>query len=325
MSRLAFLNTLAMMLLVCTAAQRSAAQDSHLALVTDLQGDVAIIMASGGASVEARWGTQLFEGDEVKTKSGAAASILFANNNLISLGPNSSITIQAGPAPALPVSQAIRTIDGPLLADVSGLTMHRTGQGDISALGVLRSGLEMDGVEPLSPRSTKVQTLLPVFKWKASTSMERFEVRLYDETGLIWKAESRDRQLMYPEDAPALKPEKEYLWQVEGEELLETVKSPMVPFTVLSTDVREEVAAREASLQAQFGDDPEGSNLRFMLGSYYVQNGLLSSAIASFEQIAERHPDSALPYEILGKLYTDVGLKDDAINAFQQAIEVGKH
>ncbi len=311
---------LVIVLLVWTGANRSLAQDSHLALVTDLQGDVSIVRAAGGGSVAARWGAQLFEGDEVKTKSGAGASILFANNNLVTLGPNSSITVQAGPAPAQATTQAVRTIEGPLLADVSGLTMHRTGQGDISALGVLRSGGRDDGIEPLAPRSTKVHTPQPVFKWKASTSMDVFEVRIYDEAGLIWKGETGDRQLIYPEHAPPLQADKEYLWLVEGEELLESVKSPMVPFSVLSPEAREDVAAREASLQAQFGDDLDGSNLRFMLGSYYVQYGLLSSAISSFEQIAKRHPDSPLPHEILGKLYTDVGLKDDAINAFQRAI-----
>ena len=324
MFRDVFARTLVTVLLVWTGTQASLAQDSHLALVTDLDGDVSIVRAGGGGSVAARWGTQLFEGDEVKTKAGAEASILFANNNLVTLGPNSSITIQAGPAPSQPAAQTMRTIDGPLLADVSGLTMHRTGQGDISALGVLRSGQTFNGVEPLAPRNTKVNTARPVLRWNASTSMEGFEVRIYDEDGLVWKGETGERQLMYPEDAPALLPDKEYLWQVEGEELLESVESPMVPFSILSLEAQAAIAAGEASLQAQFGDEPDGSNLRFMLGSFYVQNGLLASAISSFERIAERHPDSAVPYEILGKLYTDVGLKDDAINAFQRAIALGQ-
>lgn len=324
MFRHVFAKTLVIVLLVWTGTQASMAQDSHLALVTDLDGDVSIVRAAGGGSIAARWGTQLFEGDEVKTNAGAGASILFANNNLVTIGPNSSITIQAGPAPSQPAERTMRTIDGPLLADVSGLTMHRTGQGDISALGALRSGRTFNGIEPLAPRSTKVNTVHPVLRWNASTSMDGFEVRIYDETGLVWKGETSDRQLIYPDDAPTLIPDKEYLWQVEGEELLESVKSPMVPFSVLTAEARAEVAAGEASLQAQFGDDPDGSNLRFMLGSFYVQNGLLASAIASFERIAERHPDSAVPHEILGKLYTDVGLKDDAINAFKRAIALGQ-
>lgn len=312
-------------LLVWMSARHSNAQDAeHLALITDLEGAVGIVRAAGGNPVVARWGTPLFEGDEVKTEEAAGASILFANNNLVTLGPSSSMTIKGGPGSAVERSGAVRTIDGPLLADVSGLTMHRTGQGDISALGTLRSGGTVDGVEPLAPRSTMVQNPQPVFEWHASSSMESFAVRVFDDSGLIWTGETRDRRLQYPSDAPALLPDREYLWQVEGEDMLEIVKSAMVPFTLLSPNAREEVAARESALRAQFSDDPHGSNVNFVLGSYYVQVGLLSQAISSFEGIADRHPDASMPYEILGKLYTDVGLKDAAIGAFQRAIALGQ-
>jgi len=169
-----------------------------------------------------------------------------------------------------------------------------------------------------------VQSPEPVFEWRASASMETFVVRVFDAAGIVWTGKTEDRRIVYPTTAPTLISDKEYLWQVEGEEMLETVKSPLVSFTVLSPEARKEVEAGEKSFAAQFGDDPNGSSLHFMLGSFYAQNGLLSAAIASFEHIAERHPDASLPYEILGKLYTDVGLKDNAINAFQRAIALGQ-
>lgn len=314
--------------LLCVAGAMNPAmaqEPPHLALITDLNGAVVVTRAANGVEQQAVWGTQLFQGDRVETREAAAVSVLFSNNNLITLGANSSVTISAGPGQAPPAAEStpVKTVGPGLLADVSDLTLRREG-GNLAALGGLRAGDDAAQIDLLAPRNTVVKTRQPTFVWHADSDVDRAVVKVFDENGLVWSKEATEGRLDYPADVAPLKAGTAYFWQVETEDLLDTVTSPSVSFRVLTEEALQDVTAQEAAIRRMFEDDLNSSNYHYVLGAYYAKHGLLDAAIDAFSQIVVQHPDAALPQQILGKLYQDVGLKDQAIAALQRSIELSQ-
>ncbi len=304
--------------LLLLRAPGAAAQD-HVALITDVDGNVEVAAATSGSFVRAAWGQQLFEGDRVRTGSDALASLLFADGNLLALGAGSSITIsQAGDR------AGARAVSGEYMADASDLTLHRAGQGEIGALGGLRSGGSGSRIALEGPRNTRVRSANPVLSWKASGDFDIYMVEVLTEDGVVWSTETEETSVAYPADAPALEPSTRYLWKVSGEEMLDMVNSEIVTFEVLAPGQLQAVKDGEAEIATMFADDPESSSHLYVLGSFYASEGLLDAAIEVFTRISHMHPDSAMPHEILGKLYSDVDLKDDAVQALRKAVELQK-
>jgi tetratricopeptide (TPR) repeat protein len=112
---------------------------------------------------------------------------------------------------------------------------------------------------------------------------------------------------------------------VEGEYLIDTDKSANHKFSVLSLDKSKEVERNEDAIRITFNNDPESSSLHSVLGAYYRNNGLLQDAIIEFQTISKLNIDAALPHELLGSLYTEVGDKDKAIDELQKALTLTKN
>ncbi len=64
-----------------------------IAVITEINGEAFLRKADRSEFTKASWGTQLFQGDEIKTTDKSEVKLLFSNSNLISLGPNSTIRI----------------------------------------------------------------------------------------------------------------------------------------------------------------------------------------------------------------------------------------
>jgi tetratricopeptide (TPR) repeat protein len=84
------------------------------------------------------------------------------------------------------------------------------------------------------------------------------------------------------------------------------------------------VEENENTIRNTFKNDPESSSLHSVLGAYYVNKGLLQDAIIEFQAIAKLNTDAALPHELLGSLYSEVGDKDKAIDELQKALNLAK-
>lgn len=281
------------------------------------------MVAKGEASSyrSAVWGMQLSPGDRVKTLDASEVSILFPNNNLIVLGANGALTVSSGPGSDNP--QSSRTVDGNLYAAVADLTLRRTNRG-VNAIAGLRSDARESTIELVTPRNTKLKTDRPTFRWEAKKSFDVFRVTVYDENGVAWRRETAGDHLVYPDDEAPLNPNASYFWEVEGEALIETEASAKVSFSTLSAEALNQIASQEEEIAQMVSADETGSNYLFVAGAYYVREGLFDSAISSFRRIAEQHPDSALPHEILGTIYNRIGLKDQAIQHLQHAVALSR-
>jgi len=130
--------------------------------------------------------------------------------------------------------------------------------------------------------------------------------------------------LKYPENEKGLEYGESYFWNVEGEYLIDTDKSANHKFSVLSLEKSREVEENENKIRTTFKNDPGSSSLHSVLGGYYINKGLLQDAILEFLTIAKINTDAALPHEILGSLYSEVGDKDKAIDELQKALTLAK-
>ena len=313
-----------LLVISATVAVPCAAQKDYLALITDVGGTIEVAPAGRSEFAPAVWGMQLFAGDRIRTKEGSEVSILFANNNLVTLGPNSAMTIAEGPGSTR--AEGVKSIEGDLYGTLADLRLQGEGEGAGRgrAIAGLRTGADDTPLLPLAPRNTKLNTTRPHFEWTAFQEFDGYTVKLYDSNGLVWSRHTESYRLDYPEDEAPLAFGASYFWQVEGETLLGAETSGKVGFSVLSREMSIEVAEQESTFKNLLDADDRSTSYALALGVYYIREGLLDAAIASFTQIADRHPDAVLPHEILGRLYNEIGLQDLAVAELHRAVSLSE-
>lgn len=294
------------------------AQD-RVALMTDIKGTVEVARAGETSFRAADWGSQLFEGDRVRTGASSQTSLLFANGNMVSLDGESTMTISAASTSAPTLSGPVREVGGDLLAAASDLALHRAGEGEIAVLGGLRSGASTSALQTLAPVNTRVADSAPVFSWAAHSDFDAYRITVSSASGEIFTGETSSTTWSWPASAPELAPGTTYFWRVEADDMLDTVSSPLSSFVVLTDAERSAVESARADIENLFGGT-EGGEADYLLGSVYVKHGLLADAISIFASIAERNPESATAHRILGSLYADAGMKDAAIQSLQRAV-----
>ena len=296
------------------------AQNSpSLAVISDVQGTVYLNKVGVDDPLRAVFGTQLGQGDRVETGKRASVSLLFSNGNLISLGPNSNITISGnqtnGPS---------RNIGAGMAGNFSDLAMRQDNKGEMGVLMDLRSNETSQQIIPISPCNTMIASNMPILKWESKKPADEFVIRLYDGEGLVWEHRTTATSLEFPQNEAALKYGQSYFWSVEGMDLINSFRSLNQKFTVLQEEKIKEVQQEKQKVLATFSDDPDNSSLHSLLGAYYASMGLLEDAIREFETVRDANPEATLPHEILGGLYSDVGKKDLAIAELQKALSIEK-
>lgn len=296
-----------------------------LAVITGTSGDVQVKQTHRSEFVKAEWGTQLFQGDQVKTSVRSEASMLFSDGTLITIGENGSITVSGKPSVATGEGTGVKSVSYAAMIDLAALTPKRDTKKDEGILAGLRSTDNEQFIEPASPYNTLIITDRPLFSWIPGKPYESYIVNLYNSKGLVWSRRVKGTYLPYPEDEKELEHGESYFWNVEGEELIDTKKSANIRFSVLPEDKCREVNEQEQIIRNTFRDDPDNCNLHSVLGAYYIKQGLLQNAISEFIIISEISKDAPLPHEILGSLYFEVGHKDKAIEELKKALALTKN
>jgi hypothetical protein len=293
---------------------------SSLAVISDVEGSVYLNKAGSDDPIKVVFGTQLGQGDRVETGKRASVSMLFSNGNLISLGPNSNITISGNQA-----SGSSRNIGAGMAGNFSDLAMRQDNRGEMGVLMDLRSDETSQQIIPISPCNTMISTNMPGLRWESKKPADEFVIRLYDGEGLVWEHRTTATSLDFPENETALKYGQSYFWNVEGMDLINSFRSLNQKFTILPEAKINEIKNEEKKLTKMFADNPGSSSLYSLLGAYYAKSGLLEDAIKAFETVRDANPEATLPREILGGLYSDVGKKDLAIAELQKALMLEKN
>jgi hypothetical protein len=294
-----------------------------LAVITDMIGEVVIHKANTNM-INAFWGAQLSEGDIIRTSKASGVALLFSDGNLVNLGAESNIEItRSNENQGSSGSKSIKG-DPSMIATFSALTMKRENKNEVGILADLRSVNTDLPIELISPCNTFIKLTNPSFTWQADESMDEFIVSLFNNKGLVWSKKVSGNQLEYPEDEKELTYGESYFWHVEGDIMLESYKSLNQEFSILPPGKINDVVTQEENIKDLFSDDLNSGSYHSVLGAYYMNNGLFEEAIKEFTRVSEINPDAALPHEILGRLYTDVGKKDLAISELQKALQLAK-
>jgi hypothetical protein len=296
-----------------------------LAVITEINGEVFLKKVNRNEFSKASWGIQLFQGDEIKTSDKSEVKLLFSNNTLISLGSNSKIKIAGKESPATETTGNVRNISSAAMVNLSDLIPKREDKNDVGALAGLRSGSSEQSIELTSPNNTLIKTDHPSFSWIVKKSFDNYVVNLYNSKGLVWSKKVSENAMKYPENEKGLEFGESYFWNVEGEYLIDTDKSSNHKFSVLSLEQSKEVEENENTIRNTFKNDPESSSMHSVMGAYFINKGLLQDAIIEFKTIAKLNSDAALPHELLGSLYSEVGDKDKAIDELQKALTLSKN
>ena len=295
-----------------------------LAVITELDGKVLVKKSDKNNFDNVSWGTQLYEGDQLKTSEESSVSLLFSNGNLISLGSGSKITITNNKIAASDTETNVKNVQSAMMANFSILTSRRDERGEVGALAGVRSINTVREVELISPCNTVIKTSRPAFSWSSIDSFDSYKVKLYSSRGLVWDKTVSGNRMEYPEDSEELEYGESYFWYVEGEDLITSYKSANQEFSLLSLEKSNEVKLQEENIRNLFSDDPNSSTCHSVLGVFYTNKGLLEDGIKEFILISEINPGASLPHEILGKLYTDAGKKDMAIAELKKALSLSK-
>ena len=304
-----------------TQAQQS---EKCLAVITEINGEALLKKVNRSEFSKASWGNQLFQGDEIKTSDKSEVKLLFSNSNLISLGPNSMIKISGKDSPSTETAGNVRNISSATLVDLSAFALKKEDKNDQGALAGLRSVTMDQTIELTSPNNTLIKTDRPSFSWITKKSFDNYVVNLYNSKGLVWSIKVSENAMKYPENEKGLEFGESYFWNVEGEYLIDTDKSANHKFSVLSLEKSKEVEENEIAIRNIFKNDPGSSSLHSVMGAYYINTGLLQDAIIEFQIIAKLNIDAALPHELLGSLFSEVGNKDKAIDELQKALKLEK-
>ncbi|GMQ82532.1 MAG: hypothetical protein BMS9Abin05_1986 [Rhodothermia bacterium] len=290
----------------------------RVAVLTDVQGQVMLARAGSDTfSGTGEFGTPLYTNDRLRTGESASASILYSNGDLLTIGASRSIMI-SNTADGLTGSASRIKVDKRVSSTAASLALHRSGDGEIAALSGLRSSVERATISVVSPSNSAVRSSTPLFSWTASETFSLFRVRVFNSTGIVWEGESTSTNLEYPSDAPVLNAGVDYLWQVFGENMLDVEGSEISRIRVLTQESLDMISEAEENL-ASSNIKASSGNYHLLLGSLYAESRLLSDAADEFKALIEEYPGTALPYELLAKIFAEMGRIDLAMDAFRTA------
>jgi hypothetical protein len=299
-------------------------QSQYIALITSINGNVMLKKSGKSEFIKAFWGTQLYQGDQIKTGDNSDVTMTYSNNSIVKLGPDNLITITKAESTITQGAGSVKKVSSAMMVNMSALTSVKNEKKDAGALAGLRASGAEEPISPDSPYNTTIRTNQPTFAWIPSKPFDIYIVNLYNSQGLVWSRKVSESQLKFPESEKGLEFGETYFWNVEGEDLLDSKKSGNYKFSVVSFEKSREVISQEAIIRHTFDNDTDSSSLHSFLGAYFINQGLMQDAIIEFQIVSRINPDAPLPHEILGSLYSDVGNKDKAIEELQKALDLAK-
>lgn len=304
-----------------------AAQETSqcIALITGTEGTVMLKKAGRTESIKALWGTQLFQGDQLKTSGASSVSVTYLNSGIVTFPENNVITITKTELSTTEKPGKVKTVSSAMMVNMSAITARHDEKKDAGALVGLRAASIEEPIELTSPYNTLIRTNRPTFEWVPNKPYDKYIVNLYNSNGLVWSKKVTGSPLKFPDTEKELEFGETYFWNVEGEDLLDNKKSSSYKFSVLPVDKSKEVLVQEALIRNTFDNDADSCSLHSFLGAYYINQGLLQDAIDEFRIVSGMNPEAPLPHEILGSLYSDVGNKDKAIEELQKALVLSKN
>lgn len=168
----------------------------------------------------------------------------------------------------------------------------------------------------LAPNRGQSYTLHPLFQWSNSNpNIKSYRFQLIDADGqAVYEARVTGTNLVYPADAPALKPGTTYSWTVQP--LMGLLGGPAEPAQMVILGGPER--ARIESALAQVSGN--GEQQRLAAAQLFVDRRLWYDAVKIYTDLIAAHPEDAALYEQRAIIYdqlpqTQVAAQEDLSRA----------
>ncbi|NEQ81723.1 MAG: tetratricopeptide repeat protein [Moorea sp. SIO2I5] len=280
------------------------ANPTVLNFISEIQGDVRLKRSEwndyqkadfGNDYQKADFGDVLNPSDQLELSPGASATVMCDNSRVwvVPAGKVSLVSDGCGPGQPRETRQNSR---------------HRTRDSNQTIPYII------------SPRNTALLNDRPVLRWNAVEGATSYRVKVRGRD-LDWNTETSDTEIEY--SGSSLQPDSYYLVIVETD----TGKSSKgeqgadLTFTLLDAQNAESVETEVSKLKQQpLTEEAEVLGLAYL----YQHYDLKAEAIALLEGLLKGGSQKAAVYQLLGDLYQQVGLSQQAKRRYLQALELVK-
>lgn len=270
-----------------------------LNFISEIQGNVQIKRSQWNGYHKANVGDLLAPSDQLQLGTGASAKVMCSNLSVWHLRGNSRAKVSDG------CSSGILTLTRPNSNRVSSRAPNET----IPYV--------------ISPRNTVLLTNRPILRWNKVPGTTRYKVRVQDAgLTLNWQAETSDTQIEYSGEPP-LQSDSYYRLIVETDtrNSSEEEEGTDLTFTLLDVQKAESVRTGVTKLkQQQLTQEIEGLALAHLYQSY----DLKAEAIELLQGLVKQGSQATAVYQLLGNLYLQVGLSEQAKSPYVRALELAK-
>jgi hypothetical protein len=300
---------LVMAVFVCPAAAPAQPRET-VGVITEIKtGDGTVeVKPAGGVWRPAAPLQALRGGDEVRVTQRATVVVLLS-------GGRGTAKIDAQKSPYVVGALAAETQADKARALVTGSVKFLSATPTEPPKAVLASRSLARPPEILAPRNGPVLPGPLVFEWVGSLSA-RYAVRvtaasevLVERTGVVGP------RFPYPADAPALRPGVRY--RVEVTALNQPPREAM--FEIVDAARAQAVRAELRELEAALGAGTSVSSLAVARAGYLANDGFFHDARLAVLGALAGDPDEPVLHTLLGSLYSQIGLPQQAAAAFDEA------
>jgi hypothetical protein len=240
------------------------------------------------------------DGGRVKVAPGGSAVVmLFANGARFQLAPNSTVSFSETGARGV-AGAAPRSLKARPKRQANAAAGSRVARGRLGGV-VLRNGTQK--IELRSLFDTATLEARPTFRWLAVPDAASYQVKVFaDGNEPLWQSEATATEIQYPDDAPALKPGQSYDWEVSTT-VGDTRHERKGVFALLGAEEVQAVAQELAALKAENNDADAAGVLEDVLrADVYASHELFDNALAIYEALVKKHPDSEPIHLALAKM-----------------------
>jgi len=174
----------------------------------------------------------------------------------------------------------------------------------------------------ISPRMTSLLSGQPTLRWNVVTGVTTYTVRIH---GVDWLTKTTSTQIVYPADAPPLRPGAVYLLLVEADNGRTSREEGVagLGFRLLEPDGDEAESVRaDAARLHNLALPAEAES--YALAQLYAGHVLVAEAVDLLEELVAGGSQEAAVYRTVGDLYHSIGLERLAEERFLQAEELGE-
>jgi len=164
-------------------------------------------------------------------------------------------------------------------------------------LGAGSRGGEPSKTVLYAPNLGLAYSLHPTFQWQPQGGSMSFRLYDPDDNELYEVDVTGQSTLVYPQDAPPLKPGETYRWTVQGKGLGMSEPPPSAHVKVVAGAERQQLEAALKKIAA------DGKQQKMQQAQVFADNRIWYDAVAAYSQLIADNPNDAKLYEARAEIY----------------------